>query len=73
MPNEKNKITEAAVYDKLFREISPVFLKVRGKSAQTEHHRVHRVERQVAGHTSEGDRYTAEGKRQRRECVHLAG
>ena len=28
MPNEKNKITEAAVYDKLFREISPVFLKV---------------------------------------------
>jgi len=26
MPNEKNKITEAAIYDKLFREISPVFL-----------------------------------------------
>ncbi|PPK98961.1 hypothetical protein [Parapedobacter indicus] len=28
MPNEKNKITEAAIYDKLFREISPVFLMV---------------------------------------------
>ncbi len=28
MPNEENKITEAAIYDKLFREISPVFLTV---------------------------------------------
>lgn len=26
MPNEENKITETAIYDKLFREISPVFL-----------------------------------------------
>ena len=28
MPKEKNKITETAIYDKLFREISPVFLAV---------------------------------------------
>lgn len=28
MPDEKNKITEVAIYDKLFREISPVFLSV---------------------------------------------
>src|SRR5690606_12407039 len=28
MPDEKNKITESAIYDKLFREISPVFLTV---------------------------------------------
>lgn len=25
MPNEREKITEAALYDKLFREISPIF------------------------------------------------
>ena len=28
MPKEKTKITETAIYDKLFREISPVFLAV---------------------------------------------
>jgi len=28
MPNEKNRLTETAIYDKLFREISPVFLTV---------------------------------------------
>jgi len=28
MPKEKNKIIESAIYDKLFREISPVFLAV---------------------------------------------
>lgn len=28
MPKEKNKITEPAIYNKLFREISPVFLAV---------------------------------------------
>ncbi|SEL41220.1 RpnC/YadD family protein [Parapedobacter koreensis] len=28
MPNEKNKIAETALYDKLFREISPIFLTV---------------------------------------------
>lgn len=28
MPNEKSKIAETALYDKLFREISPVFLTV---------------------------------------------
>ncbi|SKB62419.1 hypothetical protein SAMN05660226_02299 [Parapedobacter luteus] len=28
MPNEKNKIAETARYDKLFREISPIFLTV---------------------------------------------
>lgn len=28
MPNEKKKISETALYDKLFREISPVFLAV---------------------------------------------
>lgn len=28
MPDEKNKISETALYDKLFREISPVFLTV---------------------------------------------